>query len=167
MSIKSTAIFDFLLKNFSKLIKFITQSYLSHLNSFLLSSRFSVSQKSLDNYFFKRFAYKSLLSRFSVLLSYNMCSSNHFSTVSRFPCFSRSRFFSVQVFQCPSFSVSRFFRVQVSQGPGFSSSRFFRVQVFQCSVPGSRVWVQVLEVAHKLGAGKLHKLVYHNQHFSS
>ena len=131
MNIKYTAIFDFLLKNFQKLIKFITQSYLSLLNSFLFSSRFSVSLKSLDNYFFRWFAYKSLLSRFSMLMSSNMCSSNHFSISSRFPCFSRSRFFRVQVFQGPGFQGPGFqgpvpgFRVRV-QGPGkgYRSSRF-------------------------------------------
>ena len=47
-------------------------------------SRFSVSLKSLDNYFFRWFAYKSLLRRFSVLVNY-MWSSNHFSISSRFP----------------------------------------------------------------------------------
>ena len=137
MSIKSTAIFDFLLKKFSKLIKFITQSYLSHLNSFLLSSRFSVSQKSLDNYFFKWFAYKSLLSRFSVIICVLLIifPQPAVSHVFQGPGFSVSRFFSVQVFQCPGSSGSRFFRFQVSQGPGFSRSRFFRVQVFQG--PGS------------------------------
>ena len=84
-------------------------------------SRLSVSLKSLGNYFFRCFAYKSLLSRFSVLISYNMWSSNHFSISSCFPCFSSTRFFRVQVFDV-------------------------RVQV-----PGSRsnVWVQVLEVAAK------------------
>ena len=127
MSIKSTAIFDFLLNNFHKLIKFIAQSYLSLLNSFLFSSRFSVSLKSLDNNFFRWFAYQSLLTRFSVLISY-MWSSNHFSIPSRFPCFSRSRFFRVQVLQGPGFL-----------GQGFSGCWFFRVQVF-------RVRVQVLEV---------------------
>ena len=123
MSTKSTAIFDFLWKNLQKLIKFITKSYLSPLNSFLFSSRFSVSLKSLANN--RWFPYKSLLSRFSVLISYNMWTSNHFSISSRFQCFSRSRFF----------------RVQVLQGPGFLGSKyFFRDQVF-------RVRVQVLEVA--------------------
>ena len=72
-------------------------------------SRFSVSLKSLDNYFFRWFAYKSLLSRFSVLINYNMSSSNHFSTSSYFPRFSGSRFFRVQTF----------FRVQVFLGPDF------------------------------------------------
>ena len=47
----------------------------------------------------------------------------------------------------PGFSGSRFFRVQVFQSPGFSGSRFLRVQVFQGPGPGSRVRVQVLEVA--------------------
>ena len=121
MNIKSTAIFDFLLKKLSSLLRNLT--YLSLLNSFWSLSRFSVSLKSLDNY--RWFVYKSLLSRFSVLISYNMCSSNHFPISSRFPCFSRSRFLRVQVFQ----------------GRGFSRSGFFRVQVF-------RVRVQVIEVAH-------------------
>ena len=89
MNIKSTAIFDFFMKNFQKLIKFITQSYL-------------VSLKSLNNYFFRWFAYKYLFSRFSVLISYNMWPSNHFFISSCFPCFSVSRFFRVQVFQGPS-----------------------------------------------------------------
>ena len=73
MSIKSTAIFDFLLKNFQELIKFIicNLTYLSLLNSFFVLSRFSVSLKSLNNYFFRWFTYKYLLSRFSVLISYN------------------------------------------------------------------------------------------------
>ena len=121
MSIKSTAIFDFLLNNFQKHIKFITQSYLSLLNLFLFSSRFFVSLKSLDKSFFRWFAYKYLLTRFSVLISYNMRSSNHFSISSCFPCFSRSRFFRVQVFQGP--------------GPGSGS----RVQGLG---PASRVRVQ-------------------------
>ena len=38
---------------------------------------------------------------------------------------------------------------QVFQGPRFSEFRFFRVQVFQGPGPGSRVRVQVLEVAVK------------------
>ena len=117
MSTKSTAIFDFLWKNLQKLIKFITKSYLSPLNSFLFSSRFSVSLKSLANN--RWFPYKSLLSRFSVLISYNMWTSNQFSISSRFQCFSRSRFFRVQVFlQGPGFQ---------GPGPGFRSSRYFNV----------------------------------------
>ena len=110
-----------LLRNLSSLLRNLT--YLALLNSFLFVSRFSVCLKSLDNYLSRWFAYKSLLSRFSVLISYNLWSSNHFSISSRFPCFSRSRFFRVQVF-----------RVQVwvwVQDPG----------------SGSRDWVQVLEVA--------------------
>ena len=46
---------------------------------------------------------------------------------------------------------SMFFRIHAFQGPGFSSSWFFWVQVFQApcfSGAGSRVWVQVLEVAN-------------------
>ena len=143
MSIKSTATFDFLLKIFRNLPNLLRSlTYLSLLNSFLFLSRFSVSLKSLDNYFFRWFAYKSLLSRFSVLISCNMCSSNNFSISSRFQCF-----------QGLGFSGSRFFKDQVFQGPGFSGSRFFRVQVFRVRVqdpdPGSRVRVQVIEVALK------------------
>ena len=111
-------------RNLSSLLRNLT--YLSFLNSFLFLSRFSVSLKSLDNYFFRWFAYMSLLSRFSVLISYDMCSSNHFSISSRFRCFSRSRFFRVQVFQGPGFSGTRFLgsgsRVQ-DPGPGYRSSR--------------------------------------------
>ena len=131
MSIKSTAIFDFLLKNFQNLSSLLRNvTYLSLLNSFLFLSRFFVSLKSLDNYFFRWFAYKSLLSRFSVLISYNMCSSNHFSISTRFPCFSRSRFFMVQVFQGPGFQ---------SPGPGS------RVRI-QDPESESRVWMQIIEV---------------------
>ena len=115
-------------------MKYITQSYLSLLSPFLFLSRVSASLKSLNNYFFRRFDYKSLLNRFSVLINYIMWSSNHFSTSSCFPRFSGSRFFRVQVFQGLGFSGSRFFRVQVFLGPGFSRS-------------GYRVRVQVLEVA--------------------
>ena len=107
------------LRNLSSLLRNLT--YLSLLNSFLFLSRFFVFLKSLDNYFFRWFAFKSLLSRFSVLISYNMWSSNHFSICSCFPCFSGSCFFRVQGFQGP--------------GPG-SGCR-----------SGSRVRVQVLEVA--------------------
>ena len=130
MNIKSTAIFISYWKNFRNLSSLLRSlTYLSLLNSFLFLSKFSVSLKSLDNYYFRWFACKSLLSRFSVLISYNMWSSNHFSISSRLPCFSRSRFFRVQVLQCPGFSGSRFFRVQVLQGPGFQGL-------------GSRVWIQ-------------------------
>ena len=129
MNIKSTAIFDFLLKTFRNLSSLLRSlTYLSLLNSFLFLSKFSVSLKSLDNYYFRWFACKSLLSRFSVLISYNMWSSNHFSISSRFQCF-----------QGLGFSGSRFFRVQVFQGPGFSGSRFFRVQIFRIQVFRIRV----------------------------
>ena len=121
-------------KKFKKIIKFITQSYLSLLNSFLFLSRFSVSLKSLDNYFFKGFAYKSFLNRLSVLINYIVWSSNHFFTSSCFLNFLGSRLFRVQVFQRLGFSRSMFFRVMVFQSPGFSGSR-------------SRVRVLVLEAA--------------------
>ena len=126
-------------RNLSSLLRNLT--YLSLLNSFLFLSRFSVSLKSLDNYFFRWFAFKSLPSRFSMLISYNMCSSNHFSISNRFPCFSRSRFFRVEIFQGPGFSRSRFFRLQVFQGPGFQGpgpASGFRVRVQRPGL-GSRV----------------------------
>ena len=126
MNIKSTAIFYFLLKNFQKLIKFITQSYLFITSEFIF---ISISLKCLDDYFVRWFAYKSLFSRFSVLISYNMWSSSHFSISSCFPYFSGSRFFRVRV-QGP-IPGSRV-RVQ-GLGPG----------------SGSRVRMQVLEVALK------------------
>ena len=138
MSIESTAIFDFLLKIFRNLSSLLRSlPYLSLLNSFLFLSRFSASLKSLDNYFFRWFAYKSLFSRYSVSISYNMCSSNYFSISSHFPCFSRSRFFRVQLFQGPGFSGTRFFRVQVFQGLGFSGSKFLRVQIFRVRAQGT------------------------------
>ena len=88
-------------------------------------SRFSVSLKSLNDYFIRRFpSYKSVLNRFSVLINCIMWSFNRFSTSSCFPRFSDSRIFRVQVFQGPGFSESRFFRVKVQgPGPGFRSSQ--------------------------------------------
>ena len=74
-------------KRFKKLINVITQAHLSLLNSFLLLSRFSVSLGSLSNYFFRGFAYKSLLNRFSVLINYIVWSSNHFFKSSCFLSF--------------------------------------------------------------------------------
>ena len=82
-------------RNLSSLLCNLT--YLSLPNSFLFLSRFSVSLKSLDNYFFRWFAYKSLFSRFSVLISYNMWSSNHFAISNCFPSFSGCRFFRVRI----------------------------------------------------------------------
>ena len=122
-------------------MKFITQSYLSLLNSFLFLSRFSASLKSLQNKFF-RFAYKSLLNIFSVLLNFIMWSPNHFSISSCFLCFLESRFFRIQVLQGLGFSGSRFFKVQVLQGLGFSCSRFFkvRVQVLEVAPVKKRPW---------------------------
>ena len=142
MSISSATIVFSYWKKFQKLIKFITQSYLSLLNSLLFLSRFSVSLKSLDNYFFRWFAYKSLLNRLPVLINYIMWSFNNFAISSCFPRFSGSKFFRFQVFLGLGFYRSRFFRVQFFQGSGF--------HVFQG--PGflgskSRVQVQVLEVA--------------------
>ena len=120
MNIKSTAILDFLLKNFQKLIKFIMQSYLFITSEFIFILRqISVSLKSLDNYFFRWFAYKSLFSRFSVLISYNMWSSNHFSISSCFACFSGPRFFRVQVFQGPGPGSGLWVQ---GLSPGFRSS---------------------------------------------
>ena len=49
-----------------------------------------------------------------MLIKYNMWSSNHFSTSSRFPRFSGYRFLKVQVFQSPVFQ---------GPGPGFRSSQ--------------------------------------------
>ena len=115
--------FSFLIgKSFRDFIKFITQLYSLLLNSFLFLSRFSVSLKSLNNYFFRRFAYKSLLNRFSGLRNYIMWSSSHFSTSICSLRFSGSRFFRVQVFHGPGFSGPRFFRVQIFQGLDFSGS---------------------------------------------
>ena len=71
--------------------------------------RFSVYLKSLNNFFSRRFPYKSLLNRFSLLINCIMWSFNHFSTSSCLPRFSGSRLFRVQVFQGPA--------------PGFRSSQ--------------------------------------------
>ena len=85
---------------FSKLIKLLQNlTYLLLLNLFLLLSTFSIFLKSFSNYYFRWLAYKSLLSRFSVLINV---------------------FF--QVFQSPGFAGSRFCKVQVLQGPDFSWS---------------------------------------------
>ena len=103
------------------------------MNSFLFLNRFSVSLKSLNNYFLRGFAYKSFLNRFSVLINNIMWSSNHYSTSSCFPRFSGPRFSSFPVFQ----------------GPGFPGFRFFNVRV------------QVLEVAKlKYILGKFYEKVY-------
>ena len=128
MSIKCTTIFHFLLKK-------VLETYQVHYTVLFIAfefifilSRFSISPKSLSNYFFRRFPYKSLLNRFLVLINCIMRSSNHCSTSSCFPRFqgpgfSRSRFFWVQVFQGTDFSGSRLFRVWVQgPGPGFRSS---------------------------------------------
>ena len=88
--------FSFLIE---KLIKFVIQSYLSLLNSFLFLSRFSVSLKSLNNYLFRWFAYRSLHSRLTVLANYIMWPSNQFSISSFFPRFSGSGSSVVQVLE--------------------------------------------------------------------
>ena len=116
-------------RNLSSLLRNLT--YLSLLNSIFVLSRFSATLKSLNNYFFRWFAYKSLLSRFSVLISYNMWSSNHFSMSSCFACFSGSRFFRVQVFPGPGFRSSHEIRLE-QQG-----TRFFRRMIF---VQKQEIW---------------------------
>ena len=89
--------FSFLIeKIFRNLLSLLHNlTYLSILNSFLFLSTFSVFLKSLNNHFFRWLAYKSLLSRFSVLIN-TLWSSDVFSASS-----------------CPRFSCSRFFRVQI------------------------------------------------------
>ena len=59
---------------FFKLIRFITQSCLSILNSLFLLvwSTFSIFLKSLSDYFFSWLDYKPLLNRFSVLINYSV-----------------------------------------------------------------------------------------------
>ena len=103
-----------------------------------------------------RLAYKSFLSRISVLINHTMWSSNFFVfffAVSRdfhSPSFSEPRFFRIQVFQGSDFLEYTFFKAQVFLSPGFSGSSFFWVQAFLSpgfSRSGSRVWVQVLEAA--------------------
>ena len=102
-------------KKFQKLIRFLTQSYLSLLNLFLFLSRFSVSRKSLNNYFFRRFAYKSQ-QIFSVDKLFYMVFYSFLYILLLFT------FFSIQAFQGPSFSGSWFFWVQLFKGSGFSGS---------------------------------------------
>ena len=84
------------LAKFLKLIKFITQSYLSLLNSFLLLvlSTLSVFLKSLSDYFFIWPAYKSLL----ILINYTvLCGLPIFFLHPAVSRFSWCRFFWVQV----------------------------------------------------------------------
>ena len=140
MSIWCTTLFHFLLKK-------VLETYQVHCTILFIAfgfifilSRFSSTLKSLNNYFFRRFPYKSLLNRFSVLINYIMWSSNHCSTSSCFPRFSGSRFFRVQVFQGPGFLGSRS-RVRVHD-PGFSGSRS-RVRA-QGPGPGFRSSLQLL-----------------------
>ena len=91
--------FSFLIeKSFGNLSSLLHNQFIAF-EFILFLSRFSVSLKSLNNYFFRRFAYKSLLNRFSVLINYVMRSSN--------------------LFLHPAVS-------HVFQGPGFLRSMFFR-----------------------------------------
>ena len=82
-----------------------------------------------------------------VFVKHNSLKSDIFFNLIFIPDFSGSRFFRAQVFEGPGFPGSR---VRV-QGPGSGS----RVRVLvqgpgsgPGSVSGSRVWVQVLEVAN-------------------
>ena len=92
-----------------------------------------------------------------VFVKHNSLKSDIFFNLIFIPDFSGSRFFRAQVFEGPGFPGSRFLRVQGPgsrvrvQGPGSGS----RVRVLvqgpgsgPGSVSGSRVWVQVLEVAN-------------------
>ena len=112
--------FSFLTKqSFLKLIKFITQSYLSLSNSILLLvlSIFSVFLKSLNDYFWLACL------QVPVSINYNMWSSNLFSTSSSFLRFLRSKFFRVG----PGFLGSSCFRVQIFLNKGLGSgSRFYK-----------------------------------------
>ena len=92
-------------------------------------------------------AYKSFLSRISTLINYTMWSSNLLSAPSSFFFLSAPAFFIVQVFQNPDFSGSRFFWDQVFKGPDFFWVRVSLGPGFSWS--GSRIWVQVLEVANQ------------------
>ena len=144
MSVKSTAMLDFLLKNLQKLINLVMQSYLFITSEliFILKQIFCLPKKSLDNYFFRWFTYKSFLADFQCY-QVVIC-----GLLINFPYPAVSH-----VFQGPAFSVSRFFRVQVFQSPGFSGCGS-RVQGpgpgsgSRVQGPGSRsrVRVQVLEV---------------------
>ena len=130
MCVVSTTMFHFLLKSFWKLSSLLRSlSYLSLLSLFLLLvlSTFPVFLKSLNNYFFRWLAYKSLLAEFyCYIISCNMWSSNLFVCIQHvfgFPRFWIPTFFMSQVFQGPGFSGSES-RVQVQGlGPGFRSRR--------------------------------------------
>ena len=109
-----------------KLVKFVAQSYLLLLNSFLFEGTFSVFLKKSQQLFFQM-TRKSLFSAnklyYVVFLSFFYI--QLFPTFSIVQVFSGSRFFRVQVFQGPGFLGSRFFRVRVQGfGPGFRSSLF-------------------------------------------
>ena len=130
----STTIFHFLLKKVLETYQVYYTILFIPFEFIFILSRFSVSLKSLNNYFFRTFPYKSLLNRFSVLINYYMWSLNHFSTSSCFPRFSGFRFFRVQIFQGPGFSGSRFFWVQVFQGPGPRSGSRFQKQPSQVTI---------------------------------
>ena len=87
-------------ERFLKLLKFISQSYLSLLNLFLLLSTFSLF---FNDLFFRWIAYKSFVSKFSVLINYILWPYNLFSVSSCFPHFSWSRFFRVKIFMVQVF----------------------------------------------------------------
>ena len=104
--------FYLLLRKVYQLIKFIAQSYFFIAFEFIFINIY-VFLKSLKK--LQMACYKSLLSRFSVLINHTMWSFNLFTASSCFPYFSRRQ----------GFSRSRFFRVQVFLGPGSRSSCYF------------------------------------------
>ena len=114
---------------------FITESYLFIVFEFIFIFTLIFCLPKKPQYLFFQM---TCLQVSSVLINCTIWSFYLFSASSCFPRFSWSRFFRVQAFQSPGFSES-----------GFSGSRFFSVQVFlgPCPGSGSRVWVQVLEVA--------------------
>ena len=88
--------FSFLIeKSFWNLSSLLHNLTYCPLNLFLSLNTFSVFR---SDFFFRWPAYKSLLSRFSVLINYIMWSDNLLSVSSCFPCFSWSSLFRVQDF---------------------------------------------------------------------
>ena len=119
---------------------FHNPTYLWLSDSFLFLSTLK-NLKNLSNYFLRWVAYKSFLSRFSVLIDNTMWFTIQFffwhpaiSNVIHGPGFSGTMFFRIQLFQGRSF-----FKVQIFQGQVFTFQGFSRF--------GSRIRVQVLEVA--------------------